>query len=134
MKVHDLKDAEGRVSAFEVDNSGLGRRGLCRIVRRVPGARIIRGPMLLLSWFRETSFCEFELDGVRFEANEGPWGDDERYWIGPKSPGWVPQLASVRKAFLDHHGVSIWLRAAIITFFVALLAIIAWVQVSGLHR
>jgi hypothetical protein len=134
MKVHDLKDAEGRVFAFEVDNGGLGRRGLCRIVRRVPGARIIRTPVLLLSWFRETSFCEFEVEGVRFEANEGAWGDSDRYWIGPRSPGWVPQLAAVRQAFLDHPGVPIWVRAAIVAVFVALLAMIAWAKVFGLHR
>jgi len=38
MKVYDLKDDEGRVFAFEVDNSVLGRHGLCRVVRGIPGA------------------------------------------------------------------------------------------------
>jgi hypothetical protein len=94
MKVYDLKDAEGRVFAFEVDNIVLGRRGLCRVIRKIPGATLLRQPVRFLSWFRESEFCEFEMNGVRFSADEGPWGDDSRYWVGPKPPdgclNWKP--------------------------------------------
>ena len=102
MTVYDLKDAEGRVIAFEVDNVVLGRRGLCRVVSGIPGATLLRRPVRFLSWFRESEFCEFEMDGVRFSADEGPWGDDSRYWVGSKPPRWVPQLEAVRQAFVDH--------------------------------
>jgi hypothetical protein len=102
MQVYDLKDQDGRVFAFEVDNVILGRRGLCDVVRKIPGATLLREPVRIFSWFRESEFCEFEIDGVRFSADEGPWGDDSRYWIGPKPPRWVSQVAAVRQAFLDH--------------------------------
>src|SRR6185436_8439985 len=81
MKVYDLKDADGRVLAFEVDNMTLSRGGLCRVVSRIPGATLRRRPVRFLSWFRESTFCEFELDGVLFSADEGPWGDDSRYCV-----------------------------------------------------
>ena len=40
MKVYDLKDKDGRVFAFEVHNLLLSRRGVCNVVRTIPGARI----------------------------------------------------------------------------------------------
>jgi hypothetical protein len=103
MKVYDLKDEDGGVFAFEVDNIALGRRGLCRVVSKIPGAALLRRPVRFLSWFRESTFCEFELDGVRFSADEGPWGDSSRYGVGPEPPRWVPQLEVVRQAFLNHN-------------------------------
>lgn len=97
MQVYNLKEPDGRVSAFEVDNTG--RRKLCRIAHRIPGVRIVRRPVLF-SWFREAEFCEFELDGVRFVAWE-PYGDNSRYWVGPTPRRWVPQIEAVRNAFLQ---------------------------------
>jgi hypothetical protein len=43
MKIHELKDKEGRVFAFEVPNTLLTRRGLCKLVRSIPGARLLSG-------------------------------------------------------------------------------------------
>ena len=104
MKTYDFKDADGRVFAYEVDNFHLGRNGLCRLVTRIPGCIVARKP----NWFRwpfrgEDEFCEFELDGIRFVVWE-PWGDNCRYWVGPKSeegssPKWCPQVERVREAF-----------------------------------
>jgi hypothetical protein len=102
MKLYDLKDEKERVFAFEVDNTSFGRDELCRVVGEIHGATLVRRPAGFLSWFRESEFCEFELDGVRFAANEGPWGDSSRYWLGPKPPRWVPQLDAVRQAFQEH--------------------------------
>ena len=97
MKVYDLKDVEGKVFAFEVDC--VGRRAVCRIAQRIPGARILKRPRWL-SWFREQEFCEFELDGVNFLIAE-PFGDNSRYWVGPRPRSWHPQIETVREAFLS---------------------------------
>jgi hypothetical protein len=102
MNVYDLHDDEGRDFAFEIANSIIGRRGVCRVVSRIPGVTLLRRPLTFLSWFRESTFCEFELEGVRFSADEGPWGDSSRYWIGPEPPRSVPQLQLVRRAFVDY--------------------------------
>ena len=102
MKVYDLRDKEDRVFAFQIENVVIGRREVCYVVSRIPGATLLRRPVRFLSWFRESTFCEFELEGVRFSADEGPWGDDSRYWVGPEPPRWVPQLQVVRQEFLNY--------------------------------
>lgn len=97
MKVYDIRDPQDRIFAFEIANFGVGRHGVCRIVERIPGAKVTRRPKFL-SWFREAEFCEFTVDGETFVAEE-PWGDNSRYWIGPKPPPWIPQSQKVRDTF-----------------------------------
>jgi hypothetical protein len=97
MKIYDIKDNQGNVFAFEVSNFGLGRHGVCRVVETIPGAVLVRKPKFL-SWFRESSFCEFIVDGEIYEADE-PFGDNSRYWVGPKPPRSLPQTEKVREAF-----------------------------------
>lgn len=99
MDVFDLPDEQGVLRAFEIENSGVGRSGVCRVVRSIPGATIERTPRFL-SWFREDSFCEFTFQGVRFLAEE-PYGDSSRYWIGPIPPRSVDQTQEIR-ADPDH--------------------------------
>ena len=104
MKTYGIKGDDGKEFAFEVNNFHLRRTGLCRLVSRIPGCVVVRKP----SWFRwsfedKEEFCEFELDGIRFVAWE-PFGDNSRYWVGPKSPAghppkWCPQVDQVREAF-----------------------------------
>lgn len=97
MKTYDLLDAQGRVFAFEIDNALIGRRGVCRVVSSIPGAEVHRRP-LFLSWFRESVFCEFEVQGHRFEVEE-PFGDNSRYLVGASEPGWKPPFEQVHAAF-----------------------------------
>ena len=97
MKIYDLHDKEGKAYAFEIDNVLLGRRGACRVVRSIPNANILKEPKLL-SWHREEIFCEFELDGLRFQVWE-PFGDNSRYWVGPESATETRQINVIRAAF-----------------------------------
>ena len=99
MKVFDVTDESGRVFAFEVNNTLLGRRGLCRVVRSIPGASLTKTPVIF-SWLREEVFCKFVINNVEFEALE-PFGDNSRYWIGPSEPLWVPEIEIVRHTFLS---------------------------------
>ena len=124
MTVFDIKDAEGRVFAFEITNSFRRRRGLCNLVARIPGCRLVKRPCLL-SWFREAEFCEFDIDGIRFVVEE-PFGDNSRWWIGPRPPRWVPQIATVRQAFIDDRDTPFWVRGAIVAAFVAGVSAILW--------
>ena len=98
MRVYDLTDELGRIYAFEVDTTLLGRRGACNVAARIPGVRIVRRHRLFSG---DEEFCEFELDGQRFKAWE-PFGDNSRYWIGPEPPKWCPQIERVRAAFVQH--------------------------------
>ena len=103
MKTYDLKDGDGQLYAFEV-GSLLFRNGVSHILRRIPGVSIVWAP----SRFKAPSgavdaFCEFELEDVRFIVCE-PWGDNSRYWVGPKvddgkAPHATSQIGSIRDAF-----------------------------------
>ena len=97
MKTYELLDKDGHFFAFEVGNAGLGRRGVCRVVEAIPGAKVVRRPKFL-SWFREEEFCEFVVDGKTFVAWE-PYGDSSRYWIGPDPIEPLPQTQRVQAAF-----------------------------------
>ena len=98
MKVFDLIDEDGRVFAFEV-NSWITRIGAAQVAARIPNVRMVTKPTFLGFITEPDAFCEFELDGIRFEIYE-PFGDNSRFWIGSEPPGWVPQLESIRQAFL----------------------------------
>ena len=99
MKIYELKDDAGRVFAFEVNN--IARIGVLRIVRTIPGVRINRSPRnRFLSWGEPDDFCEFELEGQKFIITE-PFGDNSRYWIGPKSESNTNHIEAVRKVFED---------------------------------
>jgi len=97
MEIHDIRDEDGRAFAFEVENTFLGRHGACRVVQRLPRARVVRSQGRF-AWSNRDDFCEFVLDGVTFVVEE-PFGDNSRYWIGPMPPRYVPQIATVRDAF-----------------------------------
>ena len=97
MRVFDIRSDDGRLRAFEVDNSWLTRRGAARIVRSIPDVRVTRAKS---SWFARDDFCEFELYGVRFVVDE-PFGDSSRYWIGPTAGCHETDLLAVRERFLS---------------------------------
>jgi hypothetical protein len=100
MTVYDIHTPTGELLAFEIDHQTVGRRGVLRVVRSIPGVRVVRVPRRLLSWFREDVFCVFEIGGARFEIWE-PFGDSSRYWIGPtgKPRAPVEEISVVRAAF-----------------------------------
>jgi hypothetical protein len=97
MVLHELRNADGEVFAFEIDHIGRGKA--VRIIRQIPGVRLIRKPALF-SFLREEDFCEFEIGGIRFLASE-PFGDNSRLWIGPKDESNVahPDFEHVKNAF-----------------------------------
>jgi hypothetical protein len=97
MVIHDLRDEDGRVFAFEIDNLLIGRRGVCKVVESIPNARVVERPRLFAR-SQVCVFCVFEINGITFVAEE-PFGDNSRYWIGAEPPRWVPEIELVRAAF-----------------------------------
>src|SRR5262245_34019463 len=91
LKLYEIRDDQNRVIAFEISNLFISRRRVCRVVERIAGARITTRPKFL-SWSRQDVFCEFELDGASFQIEE-PYGDNSRYWVGRKPPGWHEAFA-----------------------------------------
>lgn len=129
MNVFDLKDPDGGVFAFQVDNTFLGRRGVCKLLARIPGCRILKGPGFL-SWFWQEQFCQFKIGDVAFVVWE-PYGDNDQYWIGPEQARWVPEIAVVRQVFIDEPGIPPWVRAGMVLLFVAMACAMLWGLVSG---
>ena len=97
MQIYDVRGDNGELLAFEVPNWRLTRPGVARIVRRIPGAQLVRVPRYF-QWRSPDEFCEFVLGGVTFIVWE-PFGDNGRYWIGPQPSRPVPELEQVRAAF-----------------------------------
>ena len=99
MKIYDLKNKDGEIYAFEIQN--IGRRKVSKIVKKIPGSIVKKFPSLF-SWIKgQDEFCEFEVDGCTFVIEE-PFGDNSRYWIGPKNTSFLcPQLVKVRETFLS---------------------------------
>jgi hypothetical protein len=99
MKVYELTNADGRTFAFEIDAPVGGRHAVCWIIRRIPGATLTKTPRLFSKFRDGETFCEFELGTVAFQIEE-PFGDNSRYWIGPKdSPCWHPEIEAILRAF-----------------------------------
>ena len=92
MRVHDIRDENGRVQAFEVSTFFLDRRALRQIVRAIPGVTV-----LAYRPYKER-LCEFKVGGVAFLVHEH-WGESDRYWVGPAEAGWSPHLAVIRETF-----------------------------------
>jgi hypothetical protein len=94
MKTYEVRD-EGLLTGFEIA-SWVGRWRACRVVRGIPGARVVRWPR---RWAKtEDEFCEFELDGERFLIIE-PFGHSGRFWIVSDPPAAEIAIETVRGFF-----------------------------------
>jgi hypothetical protein len=69
------------------------RRAVRQIVRAITGAT------LLAYRPHQERLCEFKFGGITFLVYE-PWGESDRYWVGPEEAGWTLQLALVRETFV----------------------------------
>ena len=96
MRIFDIRAEDGKLHGFEVENTWLSRRGVARIVGSIPGVRIRRAKS---GWFSRDDFCEFDVNGVGFVAEE-PFGDNSRYWIRPLDGLHDAELTIVRERFL----------------------------------
>jgi hypothetical protein len=97
MKVHDICDPQGRVSAFEISNTWISRNGVIRFLASLPDVRVIPRNKREVKE-NPDEFCAFMVRERRFVVWE-PWGDSSRYWIGPDPPGWCEEVVLIREAF-----------------------------------
>jgi hypothetical protein len=95
MRIYDIKDSQDRIFAFEVPN--FGRQRACKFVSRIPGTKVFR-QQKHFELESSDEFCEFEFQKQTFVIQE-PFGDNSRFWIGPKPPEWCPQLEALRVIF-----------------------------------
>ena len=98
MRTWDLHTNDGRTFGIEISNLTIGRAGVVRTIRRIPGASIVSGDRY--SERRRDDFCHFTIDGSGFVACE-PWGDNSRYWIYAEEPDGFRQIDALRQAFAE---------------------------------
>ena len=99
MKTHHIHTNSGELHAFEIGNTLVGRRKVLKIVKNIPGATVTKKPRFL-SWFRESEFCQFIINGKLFTVEE-PFGDNSRYIISTEPPGPCAELEFVEKVFSE---------------------------------
>src|SRR5258707_955241 len=88
-----------RPYAFEIENAYITAGSAARVLRTVPGVRGIR----LRKWFRPSDYLvEFGFADREYAVLE-PFGDNSRFWIGPKEPetGDI-DITAVEAAFLAY--------------------------------
>ena len=103
MRTFDIVDREGRLLAFEVSSTLVSRRGLVRLLSRIPGVQVVRRSHFLSP--PEDEFCEFQCGASCFVVCE-PFGDSSRYHVGPKAPGLVPETARIRAEFVKSNALA----------------------------
>jgi hypothetical protein len=101
MKTREMKNDAGIVTGFSVSNLFLRRWAVPKVVRSIPGARVVRKQRPFRFRARD-DFCEFVVDGKTFLVIE-PFGDNSKYWVVAEPPEpHCPSLAKVREAFARH--------------------------------
>ncbi len=81
MKTYTIKDNNGNPFAFEIDNVYISVRKLVNILGSLEGTGNIKTKKLFER--HKENHIEFEYSGDPFVIWE-PFGDNSRYWIGPK--------------------------------------------------
>ncbi len=98
MKTHPILRADGSMLAFEVTSTWLSFRPLLKILCSVDGVTDVRR-----HYFNEDRLT-FLFRGLPFVVHE-PWGDNSRYWIGPKEPeNCSTDVTLINQAFGEYKG------------------------------
>lgn len=97
MKTYPILKDDGSLHAFEVTSSWVTFRPLYRILASVDGVSDIKR-----NWFN-LDRVSFKLHGEPFVVHE-PWGDNSRYWIGPKNIPSPVDLGCLHAAFQQYEG------------------------------
>lgn len=101
MQTYPTMDKHGlHPLAFEIENVYVGPRAIGRILEQVNGVSGVRVRRAFSKWEDvHVWFKYMDRDYVVVE----PFGDNSRYWIGPKeAPENAPDVGAVENAFKDY--------------------------------
>ena len=98
MKTYPILRADGSMLAFEITSGWVTFRPLFKILRSVHGVANVRR-----NHFNDDRLSFLYL-GEHCVINE-PWGDNSRYWVGPKEAAASSlNLTPINQAFQAHQG------------------------------
>lgn len=95
MQTIDIKNENGDLIGFEVQNVLIGRNKVVKTISSITGSEILLRPRLFDG---AEVFCEFRLGGEDFVVEE-PFGDNSRYLIAHKHGLATEQLNTVKNVF-----------------------------------
>ena len=98
VKTYPIKRPDGSLLAFEITSAWVTFRSMFRILRSVEGVTNVRR-----KWFNEdhATFLYLGEPCIIWE----PWGDSDRYWVGPKEAATSKlEITPVHTAFQQHKG------------------------------
>jgi hypothetical protein len=103
MKTRPILRPDGTVFAFEIPKP-FTTWGLIRFLRTVEGVSAVKVPRGLTHELR----LAFRFHGEPFVVEE-PYGDNDRYWIGPENPRESRlDMTLLHQAFEAHRGTALW--------------------------
>ncbi len=76
MNINRLQNDQGDFRCFEIDNTIISRNGMAKVVAQLTDVKVTHFPR----FYDDEVFCEFELNGHKFEVME-PYGDSTTYDI-----------------------------------------------------
>lgn len=98
MKTYKLLRDDGCFFAFEIENAYIRPKKVARILERIDGVTDVQVSKFMAS---PDVRVEFKYSGYDFIVWE-PFGDNSRYWIGPKEEGESIDIASIERVFKDY--------------------------------
>lgn len=123
MRTYPLRGEEGHLVALEVDMPLFGVRNIMKIISSSDGVSdICIGSGRIKNSDVRASFKYFGFDYVVVE----PFGDNDRYWIGPVDDGLWKDISSIERK-LREFKPSIWPRLIFILFVVSI-CVLLWRQ------
>ena len=97
MQVREQGPKPGRIWTLEV--TGLGRRGLARIIQAIPGTSVRHFPGWL-SWLSTGPFCRFDFLGQHFVV-ESSEINSSAFEITPEPRGCKPETELLKQALVE---------------------------------
>jgi len=99
MKTFPICRDDGSMKAFEIRSAWITFHLLFKILRAVEGVGDAKRNR------KGDDRVVFRYRGEDFVVNE-PWGDNSRYWIGPRDAADSPlDVSQIQEAFVRHQGV-----------------------------
>jgi hypothetical protein len=100
MKTYPLKDKNGFQIGFEIENVYISLRKIVKLLSTIKEVSDIK-PRRLFD-FRNENHIEFDYTGNDFVVME-PFGDNSRYWIGPKGePDTKVDVSDIENVFIQY--------------------------------
>ena len=99
MNIYAICDSDGKVSAFEIENAYVGIGKIASLLKTTDSISNVRRRKLFSA--QSEIHIEFQYKGQEFIVWE-PYGDNSRYWIGPKSEVLPAGIDELMQLFLKY--------------------------------